>query len=110
GEEKPVDPDHGGRREGEAADQRLAPGKTSLQGGRRFFFALGARARNSLRFPPSMRRLLPAALLPLLIALAGTLGAALPFPQSESDLHADPAARFGTLPNGLRYVVMANHE
>jgi zinc protease len=57
-----------------------------------------------------MRRFLPAALLPLLIALAGPVGAALPFPQAESDLHADPAARFGTLPNGLRYVVMANHE
>jgi zinc protease len=35
---------------------------------------------------------------------------AIPFPQDGSDLKADPAARFGTLPNGLRYVVMANHE
>ena len=33
-----------------------------------------------------------------------------PFAQSESDLKADPAARFGTLPNGLRYVIRPNHE
>src|SRR3954467_5275278 len=32
------------------------------------------------------------------------------FPQEESDLKADPAAHFGTLPNGLRYVVLPNHE
>ena len=31
-------------------------------------------------------------------------------PQAESDLRADPSARYGTLSNGLRYVVMANHE
>src|SRR4051794_10808384 len=35
---------------------------------------------------------------------------ALPFPQEGSDLKADPAAHFGTLPNGLRYVVMPNPE
>src|SRR3954462_4144178 len=35
---------------------------------------------------------------------------ALPFPQEGSDLKADPAAHFGTLPNALRYVVMPNHE
>lgn len=34
----------------------------------------------------------------------------LPFPQAGSDLQPDPAAHFGTLPNGLRYVVMPNHE
>ncbi len=33
-----------------------------------------------------------------------------PFPQEGSDLKPDPAARFGKLPNGLRYVVMPNHE
>ena len=44
------------------------------------------------------------------LALALSLRAALPFPQAESDLKADPAAHFGTLPNGLRYVVMPNHE
>jgi zinc protease len=54
--------------------------------------------------------------LPLLTALAATLAlalplrAAIPFPQAESDLKADPAATFGTLPNGVRYVVMPNHE
>lgn len=34
----------------------------------------------------------------------------LPFPQEGSDLKPDPAAHFGSLPNGLRYVVMPNHE
>ena len=33
-----------------------------------------------------------------------------PFPQEGSDLQPDPAALFGTLPNGLRYVVRPNHE
>ena len=35
---------------------------------------------------------------------------ALPFPQEGSDLKPDPAARFGTLANGLRYVVLPNYE
>ena len=34
----------------------------------------------------------------------------LPFPHEGSDLKPDPAARFGKLPNGLRYVVLPNHE
>jgi zinc protease len=34
----------------------------------------------------------------------------LPFPQEGSDLKPDPAAHFGTLANGLRYVVRANQE
>ncbi len=34
----------------------------------------------------------------------------LPFPQEGSDLKPDPAAHFGTLPNGLRYVIRPNHE
>lgn len=38
------------------------------------------------------------------------LTAAIPFPHTESDLNPDPAARFGTLPNGMRYVVRANQE
>jgi len=57
-----------------------------------------------------MRRL---TLLSALAALAlTTLAAAapIPFPQAESDLKPDPAITFGTLPNGLRYVVMPNHE
>jgi len=41
---------------------------------------------------------------------SAALHAAIPFPQTGSDLAADPAARFGTLPNGLRYVVRANKE
>ncbi len=59
-----------------------------------------------------MRRFtLPSALALLLVLLASPLWASpIPFPQAESDLKADPAARFGTLPNGLRYVVMPNHE
>jgi len=46
----------------------------------------------------------------LLAAVAACPGAPLAFAQADSDLHPDPAATFGTLPNGLRYVVMANHE
>src|SRR5271155_4570266 len=30
------------------------------------------------------------------------------WPQSNSDVAADPAVRFGTLPNGLRYAIMRN--
>lgn len=32
------------------------------------------------------------------------------FPQQESDLKPDPAARFGKLENGVRYVVLTNRE
>jgi zinc protease len=38
------------------------------------------------------------------------LAAAPSFPQATSDLPADPAARFGQLPNGVRYVVYPNKE
>jgi zinc protease len=38
------------------------------------------------------------------------LAAAPGFPQAGSDLPADPAARFGVLPNGVRYVVYPNKE
>ena len=48
-------------------------------------------------------------LLPLL-AFFTAARAALPFAQAESDLRPDPAARYGTLPNGLRYVIRPNHE
>lgn len=63
-----------------------------------------------------MRRTLPPlALLGFLVALACSApppaaAAATPFPQTGSDLKADPAAGFGTLPNGLRYVVRPNAE
>jgi len=54
----------------------------------------------------------------LLALLAGALfnpllaaaPVALPFAHEASDLKADPAARFGTLPNGVRYVVYPNKE
>ena len=50
------------------------------------------------------------------LALALTLSpsrglrAAPPFAHESSDLKADPTARFGSLPNGLRYVVRPNQE
>jgi zinc protease len=53
-----------------------------------------------------MKRLL---LIAVLMA-AARLGAAIPFPQAASDLPPDPAARFGSLPNGLRYVILPNRE
>ena len=32
------------------------------------------------------------------------------FPQQESDLKPDPAARFGRLENGVRYIILSNRE
>src|SRR4051812_5972938 len=56
-----------------------------------------------------MRRIVP--LLALALAfLVGPVSAAIPFPQETSDLKMDPTAKFGTLPNGMRYVVRANKE
>ncbi|HZZ58786.1 MAG TPA: insulinase family protein [Opitutaceae bacterium] len=46
----------------------------------------------------------------LVVVAAANVRAAMPFPQQGSDLPPDPAARFGTLPNGLRYIVYPNHE
>lgn len=50
--------------------------------------------------------------LPLFLVLlaAFRLAAATPFPQAASDLRPDPAAHFGTLPNGIRYVILPNRE
>lgn len=45
-----------------------------------------------------------------LLFAAPLLRAAPVFAQATSDLPADPAARFGTLPNGLAYVVLPNAE
>lgn len=50
-----------------------------------------------------------------LVALLGTLAAvgrlqAIDWPLESADLHPDPAWRWGTLPNGLRYVVRQNPE
>ncbi|MFN2477398.1 MAG: M16 family metallopeptidase, partial [Chthoniobacterales bacterium] len=47
---------------------------------------------------------------PLAAKTAPPAAKALPFPQEGSDLKPDPAAHFGTLQNGLRFVVMQNHE
>ncbi len=57
-----------------------------------------------------MRRIVQFSVLHAFLALAAGGAAPIPFPQAGSDLRADPAATFGTLPNGLRYVVMPNHE
>ncbi|ATC64641.1 peptidase M16 [Nibricoccus aquaticus] len=61
-----------------------------------------------------MRRLLTLGFLAT-VSLASALFAKTPpetprFAHEHSDLKADPAARFGKLPNGLHYVVLANHE
>ena len=55
-----------------------------------------------------MRRLVPLAL--ALSFLVSAAFAAIPFPHETSDLKMDPKATFGTLPNGMRYVVRANKE
>jgi zinc protease len=56
-------------------------------------------------------------LLVLWLSLTGVLASPTPipskspgFPQDVSDLKPDPAAHFGTLPNGVRYVVLPNHQ
>ena len=51
-------------------------------------------------------------LIPLGAILASTAFAvtAPPFPQEKSDLKPDPAASFGALPNGIRYVILPNRE
>ncbi|HUR57021.1 MAG TPA: insulinase family protein [Opitutaceae bacterium] len=36
--------------------------------------------------------------------------ATIPFPHEDSDLKPDPTARFGKLPNGMRYVLRTNKE
>ena len=56
----------------------------------------------------SMRRFVPLAL--ALAFIAPSAIAAIPFPHESSDLKMDPAATYGTLPNGMRYVVRANKE
>jgi zinc protease len=57
------------------------------------------RARFRLLWPVAMVLLLPA-----------LVWAAPRFPHADSDLPPDPQVRFGQLPNGLRYAVMANAE
>jgi zinc protease len=57
----------------------------------------------------SPRRLRPA-LLAIFVIVFAAARAAIPFPQEGSDLKPDPAAHFGVLPNGLRYVIRHNAE
>ena len=57
-----------------------------------------------------LSRLLVFVLLAAPVAAKAPAPKAPPFPHEKSDLKPDPAARFGKLPNGLRYVVMPNHE
>jgi zinc protease len=53
----------------------------------------------------------PLFLLALLLAATTGLSAAAPrFAHDASDLPADPAVKFGRLPNGFRYAVLANRE
>jgi zinc protease len=52
---------------------------------------------------------IPSFLLASLLLLS-PVAAAPSFPHEGSDLPADPAARFGVLPNGLRYVIYPNKE
>ncbi|SDS05343.1 insulinase family protein [Opitutus sp. GAS368] len=49
-------------------------------------------------------------LLAALLLLPRSAAAVPAFPQAGSDLAPDPAARFGTLPNGVRYVIYPNKE
>src|SRR5580658_1227598 len=74
------------------------------------FFAASGPSWGQVSPLPFMRRIPSIIALAVSIALAAPLRAAIPFPQAESDLRADPAIKFGTLPNGVRYAVMANHE
>jgi zinc protease len=57
-----------------------------------------------------MRRPSLCSVLVLIVALVAPVRAATPFAQDGSDLRPDPAIRFGTLANGMRYAVMPNHE
>jgi zinc protease len=54
-----------------------------------------------------MCRLVPLLLLALYVSV---VRAAIPFPHESSDLKLDPSVKFGTLPNGMRYMVRANKE
>jgi zinc protease len=46
----------------------------------------------------------------LAFALLANIAAAAPWPKVQSDLPPDPAVRWGTLPNGLRYAILPNAE
>ncbi len=57
-----------------------------------------------------MRSLLLSLALAFVSLVSSAAAAAIPFPHEASDLKMDPTVKFGTLPNGLRYVVRANKE
>ncbi len=46
----------------------------------------------------------------LFAAPASALEPSKPWPQAASDLTPDPALRFGTLPNGMRYAIRQQHH
>lgn len=50
------------------------------------------------------------AVLPVAQAKEKSPAKTIAFPQEESDLKPDPAARFGKLENGIRYVIQSNRE
>ena len=62
-------------------------------------------------FPrPARLAFFPALAFALAFGPSPRLLAAIPFAHESSDLKADPAVRYGALPNGLRYAIRANAE
>jgi zinc protease len=57
-----------------------------------------------------MKRLALLASLLLAASISSTIAEVRPWPQAVSDLKADPKATFGSLDNGLRYVILPNQE
>jgi zinc protease len=95
---QPVEPEHRN-----AAPKRTLGAKASRVVAVSFVLLTVAFMDHLLRMPHFLR------LLGFLLLLSGAT-AALPFPQETSDLVPDPTARFGRLPNGLRYVIYPNVE
>ena len=79
-----------------------APPRTSL----RFVSTLPIKGREECRAFMIRFRAFTATCIAALIAAAAA--AAPSWPQAASDLPADPAVKFGVLPNGMRYAVMRN--
>jgi len=52
----------------------------------------------------------PAALTSTVAAAAPAAVAPKPWPQDKSDIKPDPAAVYGALPNGIRYIILPNKE
>ena len=63
---------------------------------------LAANAAQATTTPPTAPATAPAA------TPAGAPALVSKWPQARSDLKADPAVRFGVLPNGMRYAIMKN--